>query len=241
MIRVLLALVLIGLAQPGAPACRLALALGLDVSGSVSREEYMLQRNGLAAALLHPDVSQAFLRHPGAHVRVAVYEWSGTEHQRVLIGWTEVSAQPVLERLAARLITDGSDADGPRRRDLSTALGTAMQSGAAMLSLQPDCRAHTLDISGDGKQNTGPHPRDVRAGLSSRSLTINALVIGADDPQAGDLRMVEMSELVAYFKAWVLMGPGAFVETALDFEDFENAMIRKLLREMESPVLSMAD
>ena len=52
---------------------------------------------------------------------------------------------------------------------------------------------------------------------------------------------VEISELVSYFQTWVIMGPDAFVETALGFPDFEAAMVRKLRREMESPVLSWTD
>ena len=36
---------------------------------------------------------------------------------------------------------------------------------------------------------------------------------------------------MAYFKAEVIRGPGAFVEAAVGFDDFEEAMIRKLLRE----------
>ena len=41
---------------PAEAACRLALALGLDVSGSVNAAEYALQRTGLAAA---PDTDAA--------------------------------------------------------------------------------------------------------------------------------------------------------------------------------------
>ena len=81
----------------------------------------------------------------------------------------------------------------------------------------------------------------MQAALKGSGITVNGLVIGADNPASGDIRMVEISELVSYFQAWVLLGPDAFVETALDFEDFESAMVRKLKREMESPVLSRLD
>jgi len=47
---------------------------------------------------------------------------------------------------------------------------------------------------------------------------------------------LEIGELSSYYNAFVISGPGAFVETALGFADFERAMTRKLLRELEAPV-----
>jgi hypothetical protein len=114
-----------------------------------------------------------------------------------------------------------------------TALGSAMQFGADMLATGPGCWKRTLDISGDGKSNFGRHPRDVRQSLEPRNLTLNALVIGADAPATGDGRQVEIAELSAYFQAWVITGPDAFVEIAIGFDDYRAAMIRKLLRELQ--------
>jgi hypothetical protein len=36
----------------------------------------------------------------------------------------------------------------------------------------------------------------------------------------------------------VILGPGAFVEIALGFEQYEQAMVRKLRRELEAPAMS---
>jgi len=71
--------------------CRQALALGLDISGSVNMKEYRLQLDGLADALLDRDVSDAFLALPDANVRLLVYEWGGRVGQTVLVPWTEIS------------------------------------------------------------------------------------------------------------------------------------------------------
>ena len=43
-------------------ACDLALALAVDVSGSVDRQEYQLQMDGLATALNDPLISEALVR-----------------------------------------------------------------------------------------------------------------------------------------------------------------------------------
>ena len=73
-------------------ACRQALALGLDVSGSVDEGEYQLQLRGLAAALVSDDVRASLVRLPDAPVRILVFEWSGQDYQRVLIEWTDITS-----------------------------------------------------------------------------------------------------------------------------------------------------
>ncbi len=226
-------LLLISLTTQAQASCRQALVLGLDVSGSVDSREYRLQLSGLAAALRHPEVVQSFIAMPSNPVHLAIFEWSSPDYQRLLLKWTAIRDKATLLQIATRLDTTNRDQAPP-----GTALGTAMQTGASLLAGQQDCWKHTFDISGDGKHNYGPHPRDVRDALDTRSLTINALVIGADTTGIGDQRQVEIGELTAYFKAMVILGPDAFVETALGFEDYEAAMVRKLKRELEGPVLS---
>jgi uncharacterized protein DUF1194 len=226
-------LLLICLTTQARPDCRQALALGLDVSGSVDSQEYRLQLSGLAAALRHPEVIQAVTAMPSNPVHLAIFEWSSPEYQRLLLNWTVITDAATLLQIAARL-----DATNRNQTPPGTALGTAMHYGAALLAGRSDCWKRTLDISGDGKHNYGPHPRDIRDVLDAQFLTINALVIGSDTTGIGDQRQVEIGELAAYFKAMVILGPDAFVETALGFEDYEAAMVRKLKRELEGPVLS---
>lgn len=220
-------------ATPVAAQCRQALALALDVSGSVDGGEYRLQLDGLATALIAPDVQRAILARPGNPVYLAVYEWSGPQYQRLLLDWTEIVDRQTLTGVSTHLA-------GLVRRPAppGTALGNAMRYGADLLLAGPECRKRTLDISGDGKSNFGPHPRDIRLALLRSELTVNALVIGVDAPTTGDARQIEIGELSAYFRAWVVTGPGAFVETALGFEDYRAAMTRKLLRELETLAVS---
>ncbi len=233
MIRAALCALFLVLPLPGRAACRQALALGLDVSGSVDGREYRLQLDGLAAALRDPRVIRALLAMPAAPVRIAVYEWSGPDYQRTLAGWTELRSAAAIDRLAARLRATARAPAPP-----GTALGAAMAFGADLLTRQPECWRRTLDISGDGRHNMGPHPRLVRDRLAPRGLTINALAIGADAPRNTDRRHEEIAALSSYFRAFVITGPGAFVETAIGFEDYRAAMIRKLLKELEAPAMS---
>ncbi|MCC1494336.1 DUF1194 domain-containing protein [Cognatishimia sp. F0-27] len=206
-------------------SCRLALALGLDVSGSVDAREYRLQVDGLAAALGDPRVVEAFLALPDHRVQLAVFEWSGPADQRVILGWREIAEPADLRRIAGalRLVRRSVVED-------STALGAAKLFGAALLRQRDGCARLVLDLSGDGVSNVGPHPASVRP----ERVTINGLVIGV--PERRDQRSPGLGELSAYYNAHVIEGPGAFVETALGFEAFATAMTRKLLREVEAVV-----
>lgn len=213
--------------------CRQALALGLDVSGSVDAMEYRLQMNGLAAALMRDDVRAAFLALPDAPVRLYVYEWAGQTSQRVLIPWAEINTASDLVHIANTLRTTPRVVHEP-----PTAIGQAMLHAGQALASQPDCWRHTLDLSGDGRSNTGPRPRDLKHAPLLTDITINGLVIGSDAGGPADRRQAETASLWAYYKLEVIRGSQAFVEVATGFEDFENAMARKLLKELQTLAVS---
>jgi len=227
---------LLALGLPAAAQCRQALALGLDVSGSVDAREYSLQINGLAAALDSTTVRGALLTLPSQPVALLIYEWSGPDDQFVVLPWTEIRSEAVLDGIVETIRSTN-------RREASpgTALGVALLQGASFLAQRPDCAQHTLDISGDGKSNMGIHPKDTQADLAALGITINGLVIGADTPAIGDIRQAEIGELSSYFRAHVIVGEEAFVETALGFEDYAAAMERKLERELRTLIFSYLD
>ncbi|MEO0937333.1 MAG: DUF1194 domain-containing protein [Pseudomonadota bacterium] len=228
-----LALVLCVVASGAAAQCRQALALGLDVSGSVDAREYRLQIEGVTAALGSAPVRQALLALPGNDVALMVYEWSGPGDSHVLLPWTDVTGEAALDAVIAALGAAERRASTP-----GTGLGQAMLDGAGFLAQRTDCARLTLDISGDGKSNLGPRPGDVKAALARAGITVNALVIGADAPAGGDAREVEISELSSYFRAQVIVGADAFVQTALGFDAYADAMQAKLERELQVLILS---
>jgi len=216
------------LAGPACAACRQALVLGLDISGSVDDTEYRQQLDGLAGALAAPAVRAALLAMPGASVDVAVFEWSGPLNQRILLPWQPLDDDIVILRAAATL---ADTRRGPG--DPSTALGAAMRFGSALLQQRPGCWRHVLDISGDGPANTGPRPQDMRDGLMPARMTINALVVASPQSPAAPRITTDVSDLPGYFRANVIRGDEAFVETAHGFADYRTAMERKLLRELQ--------
>ncbi len=216
-----------------AAPCRQALAIGLDVSGSVDAREYQLQVQGLAAALNAPDVRQLLFSMPEAPITLGVFEWSGSQDQHILLPWTILDSPDTLASATTRIRLGMRQA-----ASRTTALGSAMIFAGQWGRPLRHCWTFTVDLTGDGISNEGPRPRDARDAAALTGVGINGLVIGADAPTFGDRRQSDIAELSAYFRAEVIKGPGAFVETALGFENFEQAMTRKLLKELEGLNLS---
>jgi hypothetical protein len=205
------------LATPAGAACRLALMLALDVSASVDRNEDILQRQGLARALLAPEVADAFLSQADQPVMLSVFEWSGRYDQEELLGWTELASPGDIAAAAQAL---GNSKRG--RDDSPTALGYALGHAAVAFRDGPACRQRTLDVSGDGRNNEGFHPFQAYKNFPFDGITVNGLAIGNAD-----------EGIVDYYYHELIRGPGAFVEHAVNFEEFEAAMRRKLLRELQ--------
>jgi len=200
----------------------------MDVSSSVDPVEDRLQRSGLAAALLAPDVIAAFL-DPPEPVALALFEWSGREDQVVLLPWTLISDEDAL-RAAADTI-----ARSPRsRNDMPTAVGYALGFAAAMLEQMPQCLFHTVDVAGDGVNNEGFGPAEAYDAFAFDQVVVNGLLV--DTGAYGD-----SSELVDFYRDQLRHGPASFVEVAQGFDDYERAMRRKLLRELQAQVIGVAE
>ncbi|WP_243627608.1 DUF1194 domain-containing protein [Rhodovulum sp. BSW8] len=203
--------------------CRLALLLALDISSSVDPGEDALQRAGLAAALKSSEVQAAILSVPDRPVALAVYEWSGRYQQRVVVPWR------LLESPSA--ILGAAEAIAGSRRSYAafpTAMGFGLAFGARLFDSAPDCTERTLDMSGDGINNDGFGPELAYASFPFGDITVNGLAIGGGSPND--------AEVFDFYRDRVIRGPGAFVETARDFSDFERAIRRKLMREVAARV-----
>ncbi|MFK7743609.1 MAG: DUF1194 domain-containing protein [Roseobacter sp.] len=204
--------------------CRLALLLAMDVSSSVDASEDALQRGGMVAALTSPEVQAAFFA-TNQPVALAAYEWSGRYNQEMLLEWTLINT-PADLLFAAETIASSKRS----HNDFPTAMGYALGYGAGVLERAPSCLYKTLDVAGDGQNNEGFSPAQAYAAFPFRDVTVNGLVINGADFEAE-------TGLIAFYKSQVMRGPGAFVEIAQGFEDYERAMRRKLERELMPPVI----
>lgn len=208
------------LAAAPVEACRLALVLALDVSSSVDAEEDLLQRHGMAAALVAPEVEAAFFSGSDP-VAIQIFEWSGQQNQTDLLAWTLIRTPSDLQEAANALArsTRGTN-------DMPTAMGYALGYASIKLQKAPACLFHTIDMAGDGANNDGFAPASAYAAFPFDGVTVNGLVIS------------EPATAVAnYYLEEVIRGPHAFVEIADGFADFEAAMRRKLVRELSAQII----
>jgi hypothetical protein len=197
------------------------LVLAVDCSVSVNDSEYLLQMAGIATALRRPEVRRLITDHADG-VALTVMQWAGTAAVQQVVPWRLLRTEQDVARFAMEV-------ERARRAPLSyyTAPGHAIL--GAMLLLERNEYAgyeRKIDISGDGRRNTGPPPSEARALANAAGVTINGLAILKDD--AG---------LAWYYEREIAGGPGSFVVSADTFEDFADAMARKLFREL-SPRMS---
>lgn len=210
--------------MPGpAQACALALMFSLDASGSVDSAEWGLQTGGLAAALSDAEVAHFLVSRD---VRVSVYQWSGETQRDFTIPWAPIGSQVALNDFAARV------AKLPRRWSTgTTALATALKHKAPLMAAS-GCERRVIDISGDGESNEYLDLEGPRQALGVAGVSVNVLSIEPEDP----FQHLRYKSLADYYKARVIVGPGAFVEPAEGFEDYPRAILDKLRREILEPI-----
>lgn len=226
---IMLLAALVFLAIPGAAVpvkakapCALALVIAVDVSASVSAREYRQQVEGLAYALEDPEVVAAIEAIGG--IWVTSFEWSGPYQQNSLLDWRFLQEAGEISAAARRIAGHHRDP-----REFLTALGYALAHGSDLLKAAPEqCEREVIDVSADGINNQGFGPEIAYADPDFQNLTVNALVIGNED------------KAVSYYADHVIRGPGAFVEVARDYEDYRDAMVRKLLKEIGTEQVARA-
>ena len=197
----------------------LELALLVDTSASVSDEEFRLQANGLAAAFLSPLVHEAIRASARNGIAVSVIQWANEENQRVSEDWTLIRGADDARWLAARIASMPRLIHGGH-----TAISNALAFGIKELEENRfDGLRRVIDLSGDGRNNDGLPLRQVRREVMERGVTINGLAILNELPLLDD-----------YFRDYLIGGDGAFLIVAQDYDDFEQAMIQKLDREIRS-------
>ena len=213
-----LAVLALCFAAPARADCRLALALAVDVSRSIDAQDYVIQTEGLAAALSDTEVRRAIFG-PEGQVALAIYHWSGSGAQDLVQDWAMLDSPEALDRVIWTL----RRTPRPEAR-LATALGDALRYGRALMDSAPDCERRVIDVAGDGRNNEGISVARTYEREDFTGITVNGLAVG--EHEAG---------LLDYYRTEVIRGPGAFVESAARQTDYPRAIRRKLLRELRGP------
>jgi Protein of unknown function (DUF1194) len=206
----------------------LLLVLAADVSRSVDGAKFQLQREGYAAAISDPRVLDAIGSGRNGRIGVIFVEWSGVSSQRVLIDWTTIGDAESAKGFGDRLL------EAPRSFADRTSISGAIEFALDQLARAPyEPARRTIDISGDGTNNSGADVTTARDTALAQGVTINGLVILSETPLSWNPDHTNPpGGLDNYYRNHVVGGPGAFVLVAKDFNSFGQAIIQKMIAEV---------
>jgi len=220
-----LPLTVLPVAAQDKPDVDLALAMAIDISGSIDPDEAKLQREGYVLAFRDPIVVKAILGGAHGRIVVAYYEWSDSYLQKLLIDWTLLDSEASITAFANRL------ADSPISIARRTSISGAIRYAIPLFGRSPyEAERKVLDISGDGSNNDGGLVTDMRTEALKERIAINGLPIMNDRPNP--FGFPSEADLDQYYLHCVTGGPRTFVEVARNFEDFPRAVRKKLLQEV---------
>ena len=195
----------------------LQLVLAVDASGSVNQTRFELQKQGYVAAFRNPQLLRAIRSGATQAIAVTMVQWTGYALQVQVIPWTlikdEASANAFAETIekAPRQLFSGG-----------TSISGAIDHGVGLLAKSEFVGLkRVIDISGDGSNNSGRPVTVARDEAVRAGIVINGLPILSLEPF-----------LDRYYFENVIGGPGAFVIATNSYENFADAVLKKLIIEI---------
>ena len=221
-------LLALGIPVRAAEPVDLLLVLASDVSRSVDTRKFQLQREGYAAALSNPKVIEAIRSGPHGRIAICFVEWSGVTSQKLVIDWTIVS-----DAASARKIGDQM-MELPRTFADRTSISAGIEFAMSQLARAPfETARRTIDVSGDGTNNSGRDVTLARDEALAKGITINGLVILSDSPLPWNPEHTNPpGGLDGYYRNNVIGGAGAFVMVADNHDSFGQAIVKKMIAEI---------
>jgi hypothetical protein len=195
----------------------LNLVLAVDSSGSVDDERFALQKEGYAKAFRNPKVLAAIRAGDERAIAISLVEWTGPTLHVTAVPWMLVRDQRSAEAVAAAIEAAPRQLFGG-----GTSISGAIDYSVLMLTASPFRGTRkVIDISGDGSNNIGRPAEQARDEAVHMGIRINGLPI-----------MTVEADLDKYYRDSVVGGPGAFVIPARNYDQFADAILRKLVAEI---------
>jgi hypothetical protein len=203
--------------SPGQTNVSVALVLAVDCSFSVSMGRFELQKQGYAAAFRNPRVLNAIRSLGTQSIAVTMFQWTGPLLHVVVADWTLIKDAASANAFADTL------AGAPRQLFRGgTSISGAIDYSRTLLAASPFTAARrTIDVSGDGSNNSGRPAAAARDDAVAAGIGINGLPILTVEP-----------DLDQYYRDNVIGGPGAFMIPVANYDNFADAVLRKLINEI---------
>ncbi|HEV2625484.1 MAG TPA: DUF1194 domain-containing protein [Xanthobacteraceae bacterium] len=206
----------------------LLLVLAADVSRSIDAAKFQLQRDGYTAAVSDSRVLDTIRAGRTGRIGLTFIEWSGVSAQRVVVDWMAIGDAASAKEFGDRLL------ESPRSFADRTSISGAIEFAMAQLARAPfSGPRQTIDISGDGTNNSGRDVAELRDQAVAKGITVNGLAILSETPLPWNPEHTNPpGGLQHYYRNTVIGGPGAFVMVAKNFDSFGEAIISKLVAEV---------
>jgi hypothetical protein len=226
------------------------LVFAVDTSMSIDGFEFGLLMKGIANAFRTPEIVDLIGQHDG--VAVSLFQWSSEVNAQYMIPWHLLKDPASVLAFAAEVEKAERD---PNR--VFTGIGGAIDFGVRLIAENAfEGRQLKIDVSGDGSNNIGVPPAIPRRAAKALGIEINGLPIltriveysARTSTTAGPMSLgryqahtnVDFFDLETYYRENVILGAGAFIEIANDYDDFARAFLRKLRLEITPLPISRA-
>lgn len=200
------------------------LLLAVDVSRSISAAELILQRVGYAEALTSPEVLTAIGNGFLGRIALSYVEWAGAGTQRLVVDWTLIETEA-----EARAVADRIRANTAGTASRTSISGALLDAAGRFEGNGFNGTRRVIDVSGDGPNNAGPPVLEARDSVLAEGFIINGLPLLTDGGAGGFTRL---EDLDLYYRDCVIGGPGAFVIAVRSWDQFAEAVRRKLVLEI---------
>jgi hypothetical protein len=201
------------------PTTDILLVLAVDASGSVNQTRFELQRRGYADAFRSQQVLNAIQGGSTGSIAVTMVQWTGPAMQALAVPWMLVK-----DAASANALADAIEAAPRQLFGGGTSISGAIDHAMLILPNAPyRGLKRVIDISGDGSNNRGRDVREARDEAVKAGVIINGLPIVSLE-----------YDLDKYYFNNVIGGPGAFIVPADSYDNFGQAVLRKLVLEIAS-------
>jgi hypothetical protein len=212
-------------AAPTQTSTDILLVLAVDASGSVNQTRFDLQKQGYADAFRSPQVLNAVRGLTTQSIAVTMVQWTGPALQVEAAPWMLIKDQA-----SANAFADAIEAAPRQLFGGGTSISGAIDYAILLLASAPYRGfKRVIDISGDGSNNRGREVVEARNEAVRAGVVINGLPIVSIEP-----------DLDKYYFDHVIGGPGSFIVPADSYENFAQAVLRKLVLEIAANERSLA-
>ena len=147
-------------------------------------------------------------------------QWTGPTLQFQVVPWTLIKDEAAIDAFAARIAAAPRELHGG-----GTSISGAIDYAVNLFRRSPFAGGRrVIDVSGDGANNRGRAAEAARDDAIKAGIIINGLPILELEP-----------DLEEFYRRNVIGGPNAFVVPVERFEEFGDAILKKLILEIAAP------